>query len=179
MGGGGSHPDEYEAERRGVGRRGYGKLASNSIQNIGDYKRFKDMFAGVGKTQNDFMAAELAGYQAGLRVEDTEAYASYVESNGGATYDSKWNRWKMADGTDMQAALSDWENYEGERKEIATNTAKNERTKAAPDDLTGTSGNVDYTLSVGDQEEEDGVGGSISGDETESLATSSQTLGIY
>lgn len=179
MGGGGSNPDEYEAERRGVSRRGYGKLASNSIQSMEDYNRYKELFASRGKTQRDFSNLIKTEWGYTEPTPDTEAYASYVASNNGSTYDAEWNRWKLADGTDMQAALTDWENYEGERKEIATNTARNERTKAAPEDLTGTSGNVDYTLSVGDQEEEDGVGGTISGDETESLATSSQTLGIY
>lgn len=182
MGGGGSHADKYEAERIGVSRRGYGKLAANSIQSRTDYLRYKEMFSRAGKTQEDFQKQDPRAPGAAGSIsygDDTEAYATYLASNNGATYDSTYKRWKMADGTDMQSALTDWNNYEGERKEIATNTAKNERRKAAPKDLSGTSGNVDYTLSVGDQEEEDGVGGAIKGDETESLATSSQTLGVY
>lgn len=185
-GGGGSHSTEYEPTRRGVDTRSYGQLSKTGIQNIGQYKQFAELSKGAGKTITDFQSERAVtdnrtGEAVMETVTDQAGWDAYSKSMGGASYDSKWKRWKTNTGVDMEAALKDWGNYQTERIEIAEYDARETRRKDAPDDLTGTSGNVDYELAITDDEKkkETAVGASTTIDESPSTASTSQSLGIY
>ncbi len=188
--GGGGQSTEYEPTRVGVDKRAYGELSKTGIQSREQYDKYKALANEKGKTQADFKteAREPTGRlrhdsQTGdvALTADTDAYKKYTEGLGGAVYDAKWDRWKTSDGVDIEAALSDWENYTGERKEIATYGAKEARRTRAPDDLSGTTGAVDYSLSIGDKDKkkETSVGATKTYDTSSSTASTSQALGIY
>jgi len=70
----------------------------------------------------------------------------------GLAYDKNYDRWSLSNGVDLDSAIADWENYGLEREEIATYEAAEERRKEAPDDLTGTGGQVDYSLAIADND---------------------------
>jgi len=189
-GGGGSQSTSYEPTRLGVARRSYGELSKTGIQSREQYEQYSKL--GKGKTQKDFRTPLLSSTgkvqydptseeRKVIMTDDTAAYKKYTEGLGGAVYDSKWDRWKTEGGVDIEAALRDWENYTGERKEIATYSAKEARRTTAPEDLTGTSGAVDYSLAIKDEEDkkETSVGASRSYDTSPSTASTSQALGIY
>ena len=204
-GGGGSHITEYEPTRVGVDKRRYGELSKTGIQSIDQYKQYSKSTKGRGKTQADFMnrVNVMESYNTTDKegntitkqrqkignngqplykmVNDTAAYGKYTKGLGGATYDAKWNRWKTSTGVDMEAALNDWSNYAGERTEIAEYGAKETRRKEAPDELTGTSGNVDYSLAItkDDDKKESSVRAIESFDTSPSTASTNQSLGIY
>jgi len=115
------------------------------------------------------------------RKLDSKAYKEYTQSLQGAKYDPMWRRWTLGSGVDMEAAFKDWDNYLMEQQEIKEYEAKEERRKSAPDDLTGTSGKVDYTLAdkTKAKKDESSVGSLSIVDESKSVASSSQELGIY
>ena len=153
MGGGGSsHKTKYEQERVGVARRDYGELSETGIQSIEEYGSLKALMGG----------------------------SATVDPGGSATYSDRYNRWTMGSGVDVEAAVLDWENYSAERESIATQSAKEARRQKAPEDLTGTSGNVDYSLAITDDDKKETSIGAIETDDTSpSTASTSQSLGIY
>lgn len=194
MGGGspGSNKTEYEAARKGVDRRSYGQLSKSGIQSMEQFQQFSSL--GKGKSQSDFQMrnpaykdgfdnegnGSLLGSQGREFIDDVAGYKSYQSSTGGASYDSKWGRWRMSNGVDMEAALNDWNNYVGERTEIAGAEAKDIRRQEAPDELDGTSGSVDYTLGIEEEDKkETSVGAVETVDTSPSTASTSQSLGIY
>jgi hypothetical protein len=157
MGGGGtsSHTNQYEKERIGVNKRKYGELADNGFQS------------------NDEFKAATAAVQSGS-TDATQLKAV------GLSYDSTFGRYTLANGTDFEAAQTDWGNYTAERQEVAKYSASEERRKAAPTDLTGTSGNVDYDLAIKtDDEEKDKTTTTSTVDTSPSTASTNQPLGIY
>lgn len=77
-----------------------------------------------------------------------EQYDAAVASKTGLNYDKNYNRYSLASGVDYDSAVTDWNNYRMERAEIDEYGAAEERRKEAPDNLTGTSGQVDYTLAI-------------------------------
>jgi hypothetical protein len=210
MGGGGSTATitEYEKERQGVSKRAYGELASDGIQSREQYEMYKAAMSGKGMTQKDFkrqekyvtgtdyiaigenedmsMATRPENYKAvkkyGTRtVDDVDAYNNYRKSTGNLKYDSTYKRWSLDNGVDLDAALADWENYELERKEIQKYEAKEERHKAAPSSLTGTSGKVDYSLAAtkDSDKKKSKKASALTIDESPSTASTNQSLGIY
>ena len=175
-GGGGGSTANYEKERQGVDRRTYGQLSKTGFQSRDAYER---ALAGTKLKQSAFTKTTTDEYGSQSTVEDTDAYHKAL-ADSGLQYDSTYNRWSLASGVDFDAAKTDWENYSLERKDIATYDAQEARRKAAPDSLTGTSGKVDYSLAIQeDDKDKDKTTTTIAGDTSESTASTSQSLGIY
>ena len=175
-GGGGGNTTEYEKERIGVDTRAYGKLSKTGIQSQEQYDAYKQLVSGasVDSTISDLPIIS----QAVGTLKETAA------KDAGLAYDTTYDRYSLANGVDLDAALSDWENYRLEREEMATYEAKEARRKDAPESLTGTSGKVDYSLAITDSDDakkEDTLSTSVSStvDTSPTVSSTSQTLGIY
>jgi len=164
----GTHTNQYEQERVGVDKRAYGELSKTGIQSQDEYDYYKKIYSGA-------------------RIPD--AFNAVFKANNidttppGLIYDSNYGRYKLSNGVDLEAALTDWENYSSERKEIATYKSQEERRKSAPTSLTGTTGNVESDLAI----KETTVGGETKTrtkkkktiDTSPTVASTSQPLGIY
>jgi len=188
----GSNTNQYEPERVGVNKRRYGELADNGFQSIDQYNSAQSFIESynpniqqyekvwVQDAPNDYTdPSDLSGH---FEQRETEAWLqqqSQMEA-AGLTYNKDFNRWTLANGVDYEAAKKDWSNYQMEREDIAKYSASEERRKTAPADLTGTSGNVDYDLSIKDDEEDKTKTTTVSAvDTSPSTASTSQVLGIY
>jgi hypothetical protein len=177
-GGGGS--TYYEDTRTGVDRRRYGELSKTGFTSKDAYE---NALEGTSLKQSDFtktiqVSDGNGGYQTKI-VEDVDAFNSALADKG-LTYNKTYGRYSLTSGVDLDAAKTDWQNYTIEREDIATNSAKEARRIAAPEDLTGTSGKVDYSLGIKDDKEDDKLSTpTTTYDESASTASTSQALGIY
>ena len=173
--GGGSHTTSYEAERVGVDKRRYGEVSKTGFQSQEQYDNaMKLVDTGYNPPKVNSLGTEAYSKDA------LDAYnKSLTDAN--LKYDTSSNRWQLASGVDLEAAKEDWGNYTLERGEIAAYNANEDRRKAAPDSLTGTSGKVDYSLGIStdDKEKDDKTASTTTYDESASTASTSQSLGIY
>jgi len=165
MGGGsGSHTTEYEPERVGPARRKYGERPT-TFKGQDDYEW----------AVNQVNKGAYIGTKSKYRSKETDTLSSI-------NYDPTYQRYTLDDGTDLKAAITDWENYINERSEIAVYEASEARRKEAPESLTGTSGNVDYSLSINQEEDDENRTSTISSttvDISPTTASTNQSLGIY
>jgi Neuraminidase (sialidase) len=129
MGGGsGSNKNEYEAERKAVSRRGYGKLASDGFQN-------QEQFDAISGAQEAFGRIKQSDYTYKVRApgdNENDRYNTYDDvgaftaarqatlGDTGLAYNDNFDRWTMGNGVDLGSAQEDWGNYQMERGEIAT-----------------------------------------------------------
>lgn len=118
-------------------------------------------------------------------IQSQEEYDAILKGQGVATAARYGTKSLASTGVDYDAAINDWNNYQLERQEIAEYDAKQTRAQEAPDDLTGTTGNVDYSLAIDDSktgavagEGEDTTSDKKKAVKDVNVNASSQSLGI-
>lgn len=181
MGGGGggtTYKPVYEPERVSVAKRNYGELSSNGFQSQEDFdakQKFIQNYKHIPR--NEVGEPGIVGFAerlAHFRRNEEEMKAI------GLKYNEDFDRWTLANGVDYQSAVDDWGNYTSEREEIAQYEAKEERRKSAPKDLAGTSGKVDYSLAIKQNDKQSSTDKKKKKiDKSPSTASTNQSLGIY